>query len=305
MSLKVHQTDELHSPHIHSLKPFPSVVLVNHFPSPIPAKVRGIKWKRSSIWQQASGQNLLTRHFSAPEKPSQLVPSSPSASASDRGSTGLPLAPDLHWSYLPCLSRTKLSLFHNIRRRPSQMQSCIKGTSSDSASLYFSLRKPTICWSLTSFFRVNCLSFLHESEQFHHSFKTFFVERETELDGIGSKHFNVWIEPRSFNSALQYLVSRWHHPLLGIDTRNSISIVLITYISTELPTFYSIQTLSFYCHIIILNIAWLPKCYHLTEFVSPCQWQIWYDLKINELCPADALPKSKPVCSEFEEIQVG
>ena len=134
-------------------------------------KSEGIKWKRSSIWQQASGQNLLTRHFSAPEKPSQLVPSSPSASASDRGSTGLPLAPDLHWSYLPCLSaRTKLSLFHNIRRRPSQMQSCIKGTSSDSASLYFSLRKPTICWSLTSFFRVNCLSFLHESEQFHHSF---------------------------------------------------------------------------------------------------------------------------------------
>ena len=39
MSLKVHQTDELHSPHIHSLKPFPSVVLVNHFPSPVPANL--------------------------------------------------------------------------------------------------------------------------------------------------------------------------------------------------------------------------------------------------------------------------
>ena len=36
MSLKVHQPDKLHSPHVHSLKAFPGVVLVNHFPPSIP-----------------------------------------------------------------------------------------------------------------------------------------------------------------------------------------------------------------------------------------------------------------------------
>ena len=39
MSLKVHETDELHSPHVDSLKPFPGVVLVNHFPPPVPANI--------------------------------------------------------------------------------------------------------------------------------------------------------------------------------------------------------------------------------------------------------------------------
>ena len=44
--------------------------------------------------------------------------------------------------------------------KPTNLQA-FQITSSDSTSLYFSLRKPRIWFSLTNFFRVSCLSFLH------------------------------------------------------------------------------------------------------------------------------------------------
>ena len=101
MSLKVHQPDKLHSPHVHSLKAFPGVVLVNHFPPLIPEN------HSKSFVREMKGWLMLTRHFSAPGKPARLLPLSPSASASDRESTSLLLViHHLQWSFLPCSSAT-------------------------------------------------------------------------------------------------------------------------------------------------------------------------------------------------------
>ena len=101
MSLKVHQSDKLHSPHVHSLKAFPGVVLVNHFPPSIPEN------HPKSFAREMKGWLMLTRHFSAPGKPARLLPLSPSASASDRESTLLLLViHHLQWNFLPCSSAT-------------------------------------------------------------------------------------------------------------------------------------------------------------------------------------------------------
>ena len=194
MSLKVHETDELHSPHVHSLKPFPGVVLVNHFPPPVPANVLSFKVRgerneiekklhlASGVWPEAAHQTF----FSTRKTLSALAIESFSFSLwscvnllASRVSPPLKLP-----SMLVCCTKTKLSLFHNVRRSPSQMESCMEITSSDSTSLYFSLRKPTIWLSLSSFFRVNCLSFLHESKQCSSNTSLLSSLRKTELSGI-------------------------------------------------------------------------------------------------------------------------
>ena len=160
------------------------------------------------------------------------------------------------------------------------------------------------------------------------NFHQCFLERETELSGIASKHFYVWIGPHCFNTATQYLVSRWHHPLLGIDTRNGISILSFQlHISTELemteetPEVRSSKSLTL---LSLTNSAidqWTDGPIDMYDihnfsiwqnlFLRVCdKYEVWFEDQWTLPCRvqnADVVsgPKTKNVCCELEERQVG